>query len=144
MSLPRWKLSRDFIFFLILWNVKCARFEIDLYRNYVNKLQVLYISVYISIILGYTGWDCTDISNIIPTISLMSIILLITSNVFFVPAIYVAIKRKLYAEGLVYLVTMLFSSLYHACDENGRFCITKYEVYVFESFSIFSILVTVL
>ncbi|XP_018312289.1 transmembrane protein 8B [Mycetomoellerius zeteki] len=83
---------------------------------------------------GYTGWDCTEISNTIPTISLMSTILLITSNVFFVPAVYVAVKRKLYAEGLVYLITMLFSSLYHACDENGRFCITKYEILQYMDF----------
>ncbi|KAG5328445.1 TMM8B protein, partial [Acromyrmex charruanus] len=83
---------------------------------------------------GYTGWDCTDISNTVPVISLMSTILLITSNVFFVPAVYVAVKRKLYAEGLVYLITMLFSSLYHACDENGRFCITKYEILQYMDF----------
>jgi len=60
----------------------------------------------------------------------MSVVLLVMSNIFFVPVIYIAIKRKLYAEGLVYLVTMLFSSLYHACDQNGgQFCIMKYEVY---------------
>lgn len=69
---------------------------------------------------GYTGWDCTDISNTITAISsFMSAMLLILSNAFFIPAIYIAIKRKLYAEGLVYLATMLFSSLYHACDQNG-------------------------
>lgn len=79
---------------------------------------------------GYTGWDCTDISSTItPTSFFMSATLLILSNVFFIPAICIAIKRKLYVEGLVYLATMLFSSLYHACDQNGqRFCIAKYEV----------------
>lgn len=78
---------------------------------------------------GYTGWDCTDISSTISAISLMSAVLLVMSNIFFIPAIYIAIKRRLYAEGLVYLITMLFSSLYHACDQSGgQFCITKYEL----------------
>ncbi|KAL6437507.1 hypothetical protein ACFW04_004153 [Cataglyphis niger] len=85
---------------------------------------------------GYTGWDCTDISNTITAISsFMSAMLLILSNAFFIPAICIAIKRKLYAEGLVYLATMLFSSLYHACDQNGgQFCIVKYEVLQYNDF----------
>ncbi|XP_024867557.1 transmembrane protein 8B-like isoform X3 [Temnothorax curvispinosus] len=79
---------------------------------------------------GYTGWDCTDISSTVSAIPLISAMLLVMSNIFFVPAIYIAVKRKLYAEGLVYLVTMLFSSLYHACDQSdGQFCITKYEIF---------------
>ncbi|XP_011646834.1 post-GPI attachment to proteins factor 6-like [Pogonomyrmex barbatus] len=84
---------------------------------------------------GYTGWNCTDISSTIPAISLISIILLVISNAFFMPAIYIAMKRKLYVEGFVYLVTMLFSSFYHACDQDGaRFCITKYEVLQYSDF----------
>lgn len=77
---------------------------------------------------GYTGWDCTDFTN--PAIfPFMSTVLLIFSNAFFIPAIYISVKRKLYAEGLVYLATMLISSLYHACDQTGgQFCIVKYEV----------------
>jgi len=83
----------------------------------------------------YTGWDCTDISSTIPAISFMSVMLLVMSNVFFVPAVYIAVKRKLYAEGLVYLVTMLFSSFYHACDQSGgQFCITKYEILQYSDF----------
>ncbi|XP_072750640.1 post-GPI attachment to proteins factor 6 isoform X2 [Anoplolepis gracilipes] len=85
---------------------------------------------------GYTGWDCNDISNTFTAISsFMSIMLLILSNAFFIPAIFIAFKRKLYAEGLVYLVTMLFSSLYHACDQtDGQFCIVKYEVLQYNDF----------
>lgn len=49
--------------------------------------------------------------------------------VFFIPAIYLAVKRGLYTEGLVYLATMLFSSMYHACDQHiMTYCIAKYEV----------------
>ncbi|XP_024867555.1 transmembrane protein 8B-like isoform X1 [Temnothorax curvispinosus] len=84
---------------------------------------------------GYTGWDCTDISSTVSAIPLISAMLLVMSNIFFVPAIYIAVKRKLYAEGLVYLVTMLFSSLYHACDQSdGQFCITKYEILQYSDF----------
>ncbi|KAL0107615.1 hypothetical protein PUN28_014724 [Cardiocondyla obscurior] len=96
---------------------------------------------------GYTGWDCTDISSTIPAISLLSVVPLVISNIFFVPAIYIAVKRKLYAEGLVYLVTMLFSSFYHACDQSGgQFCITKYEVLQYSDFfsSILSFWVTLI
>lgn len=88
---------------------------------------------------GYTGWDCTNISNTItPTLFFTSATLLISSNVFFIPAICIAIKRKLYAEGLVYLASMLISALYHACDDqngrHGRFCIAKYEVLQYNDF----------
>nr|XP_012235916.1 PREDICTED: transmembrane protein 8B-like [Linepithema humile] len=82
---------------------------------------------------GYTGWDCTDVTS--PAIfSFMSTIFLIFSNAFFIPAICMTIKRKLYAEGLVYLTTMLISSLYHACDQNGQFCIVKYEILQYSDF----------
>ncbi|XP_077255398.1 post-GPI attachment to proteins factor 6 isoform X3 [Temnothorax americanus] len=84
---------------------------------------------------GYTGWACTDVSSTVSAISLISATLLVMSNIFFVPAIYIAVKRKLYAEGLVYLITMLFSSLYHACDQSdGQFCITTYEILQYSDF----------
>ncbi|XP_036147030.1 post-GPI attachment to proteins factor 6 isoform X3 [Monomorium pharaonis] len=84
---------------------------------------------------GYSGWDCTDISSTMSAISFVSAILLVISNIFFIPAICIAVKQRLYAEGLVYLVTMLFSSLYHACDQsNGQFCITKYEILQYSDF----------
>ncbi|KAG7206139.1 hypothetical protein KM043_003531 [Ampulex compressa] len=79
---------------------------------------------------GYKGWGCTDATGAnLASSLLMSTLLLTLSNGFFVPAIYLAIKRKLYSEGLVYFATMMFSSLYHACDQHiTRYCIAKYEV----------------
>lgn len=79
---------------------------------------------------GYTGYDCINRSNATAAISpILSATMLISSNAFFIPAIYLAAKRELYAEALVYLATMLFSSFYHACDQNyKRLCIIKYEV----------------
>ncbi|KAH0546206.1 post-GPI attachment to proteins factor 6-like [Cotesia glomerata] len=79
---------------------------------------------------GYKGWGCTDDTNVnIHSSLLMSFLMLILSNGFFLPAIYLAIKRKLYTESLVYFSTMLFSSLYHACDQKFMtYCIANYEV----------------
>ncbi|XP_034934133.1 post-GPI attachment to proteins factor 6-like [Chelonus insularis] len=79
---------------------------------------------------GYRGWGCTDATNVnLRSSLLLSFLMLIFSNAFFLPAIYVAVKRKLFTEGLVYFSTMLFSSLYHACDQKFMtYCITRYEV----------------
>lgn len=60
--------------------------------------------------------------------------MLTLSNGFFIPAIYLAIKRELYTEGLIYFSTMLSSTLYHACDQRTTsYCITKFEVSLFLS-----------
>lgn len=83
--------------------------------------------------LGYRGWGCTDATGVNPRVSIfLSSFLLTFSNAFFLPAIYIAAKRRLYTEGLVYLATMLFSSLYHACDQQfTTYCVAKYEVSFF-------------
>ncbi|XP_032665040.1 post-GPI attachment to proteins factor 6-like isoform X2 [Odontomachus brunneus] len=84
---------------------------------------------------GYAGYGCTDIISTTAIISsIVSSIMLILSNAFFIPAIYLAVKRELYAEGLVYFATMLCSSFYHACDQNDAFCITKYEALQYSDF----------
>ncbi|XP_047355138.1 post-GPI attachment to proteins factor 6-like isoform X6 [Vespa velutina] len=79
---------------------------------------------------GYKGWGCTDIITINPgTSAVITTLMLTLSNGFFIPAIYLAIKRELYTEGLIYLSTMLSSTLYHACDQRTtNYCITKFEV----------------
>lgn len=79
---------------------------------------------------GYKGWGCTDATSANPESSLLITTLILTlSNGFFIPAIYLAVKRGLYTEGLVYLATMLFSSLYHVCDQHViTYCVAKYEV----------------
>lgn len=79
---------------------------------------------------GYRGWGCTDATSANSESSLLITTMMLTlSNGFFIPAIYLAVKRGLYTEGLVYLATMLFSSLYHACDQHVMtYCVAKYEV----------------
>lgn len=85
---------------------------------------------------GYKGWACTDDKNIYQhTTIFFSSTILIFSNFFFLPAIYLALKRKLLTEALVYLATMIFSSIYHACDQHSMtYCIAKYEVLQFSDF----------
>ncbi|XP_076641591.1 post-GPI attachment to proteins factor 6 [Halictus rubicundus] len=85
---------------------------------------------------GYKGWGCTDATSANPESSLLMTTLMLTlSNGFFMPAIYLAVKRGLYTEGLVYMATMLFSSLYHACDQHVMtYCIAKYEVLQYSDF----------
>ncbi|RWS31578.1 transmembrane protein 8B-like protein [Leptotrombidium deliense] len=85
---------------------------------------------------GWKGWGCTDgFSSHSHILTVFQTLLLILSNLFFLPAIYIATKCKFYAEAVVYLATMLFSSFYHACDtENIAICIFKYDVLQFCDF----------
>ncbi|KAK0072692.1 hypothetical protein PV325_010945, partial [Microctonus aethiopoides] len=84
----------------------------------------------------YKGWGCSNSTDVYLRSSLiLTSLMLIISNIFFLPAIYLATKRKLYAEALVYFATMLFSSFYHACDQNSvNYCIAKYEVLQYSLF----------
>lgn len=64
-----------------------------------------------------------------PSRQLVGTLALTLSNLLFLPAVALAVKRRLLAEALIYLATTLFSILYHACDEpEYSFCVTKYEV----------------
>lgn len=85
---------------------------------------------------GYQGWGCTDSTNAHRQPSLvLSSLMLVLSNLCFIPAIYLAARRRLYTESLVYLATMLFSSLYHACDQKYMtYCIANYQVLQFSDF----------
>ncbi|XP_014238011.1 post-GPI attachment to proteins factor 6-like [Trichogramma pretiosum] len=79
---------------------------------------------------GRQGLTCTDTTNAMSDFAILLETLLLTlSNLFFIPAVYIALRRKFYAEGFVYICTMLFSAFYHACDQNFySYCIAKYEV----------------
>jgi hypothetical protein len=100
-------------------------------------VQVLYVLQVISVtfvnyISGYKGWGCTDGSKATPEgLLLLTTLLLTLSNVFFLPAVFLALRRHLLTEALIYLATMVFSTFYHACDQDFyTYCVTKYEVSV--------------
>lgn len=67
---------------------------------------------------GYTGWTCDQIDGEAPH-SPLNTLLLTLSNLFFLPAIFLAFYRRAYGQCLVYTSTMLFSIFYHACDQES-------------------------
>lgn len=65
-----------------------------------------------SIFAGYRGWACTDKSQAMANWQLILATLLLTlSNLFFLPAIILALKRRYFAEAVVYAFTMVFSTV---------------------------------
>lgn len=78
---------------------------------------------------NYRGWDCTDNSNATPYyMVLIELLLLVLSNIMFLPTVYVAYKRKYFVEAIVYFAIFFFSTFYHACDAGENiisFCITR-------------------
>lgn len=98
---------------------------------------------------GWSGWGCTDDSKALSySRQLIAALMLTISNLFFIPAIVVAVKRYYITEASVYLFTMFFSTFYHACDQPGVavMCIMDYDALQYCDFlgSVCSIWVTIL
>ena len=78
---------------------------------------------------GYRGFDCVDDEYVLSRADVLARILMLTlSNLAFVGAIYVAIRRFYYTEAIVYAAVMFFSTFYHACEagEEVRFVVSNY------------------
>uniref|UniRef100_A0A8C6TPU1 Post-glycosylphosphatidylinositol attachment to proteins 6 n=1 Tax=Neogobius melanostomus TaxID=47308 RepID=A0A8C6TPU1_9GOBI len=98
---------------------------------------------------GWSGWGCTDGSKALSYSRQLTAALMLTiSNLFFIPAIVVAVRRWYITEASVYLFTMFFSTFYHACDQPGVavMCIMDYDALQYCDFlgSVCSIWVTIL
>lgn len=68
---------------------------------------------------------------------LLELLLLVLSNLGFLPVSYVAYKRRYKAEAIVYLSTFIFSSFYHACDAGDNtisFCLVRLSVLQYADF----------
>lgn len=95
-----------------------------------------------------SGWACNDDSEATPkSVLLMTTLLLTLSNIFFIPAIVLALTRRMFVQALVYFCTMLSSALYHACDQElYGYCLTRYSVLQFCDFfcSILAFWVTII
>ena len=65
----------------------------------------------------YRGFDCADDEYVLSRADVLARLLMLTlSNLAFVGAIYVAIRRLYYTEAVVYAAVMFFSTFYHACE----------------------------
>lgn len=86
----------------------------------------------------YTGWDCSNDSNIESAISPTFPTLWLTlSNLFFVLSVGIAIIRGLYTEAIVYFFGMLSSITYHTCDQeevSSEFCYAYSDFLQFADF----------
>jgi hypothetical protein len=99
---------------------------------------------------GYIGWGCSDDSKVTSMTELLTAALLLTiSNMFFIPATVMALRRKYYTEAFVYTCTMFFSTFYHACDAGEdiySYCLMRLNVLQFCDFysAILSLWVTLI
>lgn len=67
-------------------------------------------------VAGWRGYGCSDGAEAASTEAQLEEALLLTlSNLFFFPAIILALYRRFYAEALVYFCTMFFSSVSRFC-----------------------------
>lgn len=101
-------------------------------------------------IFTFTGWDCTDnaLANSWGMV-LLELLLLTLSNLAFIPAVYIAYKRKYYVEAICYGSTCFFSTFYHACDAGEQilsFCLVRWSALQFGDFftAILSVWVTLI
>ncbi|CAF1387851.1 unnamed protein product, partial [Didymodactylos carnosus] len=79
-------------------------------------------------IAGYRGYACTDSSKASVAKSFNAVLFLTLSNLMFIPAIILALSRRLFIEALFYFFNMFFSTFYHACDQDiYKYCIFKYD-----------------
>ncbi|KAM9454389.1 post-GPI attachment to proteins factor 6 isoform 2-T2 [Clarias gariepinus] len=97
---------------------------------------------------GWLGWSCSDGSSALSFSRQLAAALLLTlSNLLFLPPIVVALYRGYHPEAIVYLLTMFFSTFYHACDQPGVtvLCIMDYDTLQFCDFlgSVVAVWVTI-
>ncbi|XP_023014078.2 post-GPI attachment to proteins factor 6 [Leptinotarsa decemlineata] len=86
----------------------------------------------------YRGWDCSDGSQATPYyMVVIELLLLVLSNLMFLPAVYVAYKRKFYIEAITYFSICFFSTFYHACDAGEHilsYCLVRLSALQFGDF----------
>lgn len=96
------------------------------------------------------GWECTDGSQATPYyMVVIELLLLVLSNLAFLPAVYIAYKRKYYIESITYFGICFFSTFYHACDAGENiisYCLVRLDSLQFGDFfcALLSIWVTLI
>lgn len=120
---------------------------------YFNKIQYSYCVC--DKALGYQGYGCTELGPDAPSqiVLVLNVVFLVGSNVAFLGAIVLAIRRGFYLEAIVYFGVLFFSTFYHACDQPLYFfCLIKgssrrsYDLLQFMDFvtALFALWVTIL
>ncbi|KAJ8925288.1 hypothetical protein NQ315_009117 [Exocentrus adspersus] len=86
----------------------------------------------------YRGWDCSDGSQATPyCMVVLELLLLVLSNLMFLPASYIAFRRKYYIESVTYFSICFFSTFYHACDAGENiisYCLVRLSALQFGDF----------
>ena len=79
---------------------------------------------------GYRGFDCADDKYVLNKNRLLfTLLLLTTSNLAFLGAVYAAIRKGYYTEALVYAAAMFFSTFYHACESKDEVLLNIHPIF---------------
>jgi hypothetical protein len=87
---------------------------------------------------GYNGISCSNDENYMSvSLQLLEMLLLTMSNLFFLPAIIIGLYRRYWQETVVYIIAMVCSTMYHACDQFSTqkyYCIAEYDTLQYADF----------
>lgn len=87
---------------------------------------------------GYSGISCSNSEDSLSTsLQLVQMMLLTLSNLFFLPAIFIALYRRFWHETIIYTIAMAASTIYHACDQSNTqkyYCLAEYDTLQYTDF----------
>ena len=87
---------------------------------------------------GYSGISCSNSEESLSTsLQLVQMMLLTLSNLFFLPAIFIALYRRFWHETIIYTIAMAASTIYHACDQSNTqkyYCLAEYDTLQYTDF----------
>ncbi|CAD5120853.1 DgyrCDS9405 [Dimorphilus gyrociliatus] len=99
---------------------------------------------------GRFGYVCQNGLKTKDSVQILYTLLLVLTNLFFIPSIILALKFRLFPAAIIYFLNMFFSAFYHACDMDHwskyKFCLMQYSVLSFGDFycSIWSFWITLM